>query len=81
MTLSIFDIPHLREGIAQYLSTGELAQSVLVCKEWLHWFTPYIWRNVRIVRNTFQNPAFIRNLPHIWSVTIDNKYADSTEVT
>ncbi|KAF8984294.1 hypothetical protein BGZ46_008382 [Entomortierella lignicola] len=40
MTLSIFDIPHIRDGIAFYLSNHDILQCALTSKEWFSWFSP-----------------------------------------
>ncbi|KAF9999581.1 hypothetical protein BGZ80_004384 [Entomortierella chlamydospora] len=46
MSLFIFDIPHLVDGVAQYISTHDLTQCVLVSQQWFSWFTPTLWRTI-----------------------------------
>ncbi|KAF9159956.1 hypothetical protein BGX21_003868 [Mortierella sp. AD011] len=45
MNLSIFDIPILKEDVAQYLSSGDLARCTLVSKKWREYFASVLWRH------------------------------------
>ncbi|KAG0013737.1 hypothetical protein BGZ80_010889, partial [Entomortierella chlamydospora] len=45
MNLSIFDIRLLKEDVAQYLSSGDLARCTLVSKKWRAYFTSVLWRH------------------------------------
>ncbi|KAF9914597.1 hypothetical protein BX616_007951 [Lobosporangium transversale] len=46
MALHPFDIPHILENVSQYLSSHELVQCVLVCKDWSQYFTSFLWQEV-----------------------------------
>ncbi|KAF9112375.1 hypothetical protein BGX27_003481 [Mortierella sp. AM989] len=43
---SPFDIPEIRDQIAQFLSTNDVLSCSVVCKSWSHGFTRRIWRKV-----------------------------------
>ncbi|KAF9360360.1 hypothetical protein BGX26_009712 [Mortierella sp. AD094] len=49
-SISVFDIPLLKDEVTQYLSKQDLAQCLLVSKEWHTWFTPILWRRLDFSR-------------------------------
>ncbi|KAF9346025.1 hypothetical protein BGX26_002502, partial [Mortierella sp. AD094] len=68
MDISVFDIPLLREEIAQYLHSGDLTRCVLISKEWNAWFTPMLWRNIDFHKKIDYKVLF-RRKEHVRSAT------------
>ncbi|KAF9997144.1 hypothetical protein BGZ80_010175 [Entomortierella chlamydospora] len=75
---SIFDIPHIKDGITRFLSISDLAHCVLASKEWSSLFMPVLWRTINFngsIINTKKrlpvlecHPEFIQSL-----IDFDNK--------
>ncbi|KAF9108855.1 hypothetical protein BGX27_008191 [Mortierella sp. AM989] len=66
--ISIFDIPHLKEIVAHYLSRRDLAYCARASKEWNAWFTPILWRHPNFKKTTSQqelNFLTRHNNPHV----------------
>ncbi|KAF9993889.1 hypothetical protein BGZ79_001392, partial [Entomortierella chlamydospora] len=68
MDIFIFEIPLLRDEIAQYLLPYHLACCCRVSKEWNAWFTPLLWRNVILTAGS-DTDVFDRYQGHMRSIT------------
>ncbi|KAF9347479.1 hypothetical protein BGX26_001030 [Mortierella sp. AD094] len=73
MEISIFDIPLLTDGIAQYLHTRDLFNCVLVSKEWRIAFTPRLWRSIVIERD-IASDTLVRHQGHVRFFSGINNY-------
>ncbi|KAF9110004.1 hypothetical protein BGX27_006883 [Mortierella sp. AM989] len=76
MSLSIFDIPHIKDDITQYLSNHDIAQCVLTCKEWFAWFSPSFSYQVdlyNIATTYYGLSALEKHRDYVRTITIRSK--------
>ncbi|KAK3823123.1 MAG: hypothetical protein J3Q66DRAFT_424711 [Benniella sp.] len=75
--LSIFDIPHLKDEVTQYLSCKDLAQCVLVSRAWFDWFSQVLWSDLNFDYELLSFPSLpglIRHADHVRSISGFHQY-------
>lgn len=62
-----FDIPEIRDHLAQFLNTSQLGSAMLVCQAWHATFLPFLYRSTSVIATSRRNPtpATIEKYAHL----------------
>ncbi|KAF9152276.1 hypothetical protein BG015_005519 [Linnemannia schmuckeri] len=76
-----FDIPEIRDHLAQFLDTRQLGSALLVCKEWHATFLPFLYRSASVIATSEKNPdlATIEKYAHLIQALRISGFTDSLD--
>lgn len=76
-----FDIPEIRDHLAQFLNTSQLGSAMLVCQAWHATFLPFLYRSTSVMATSEKNPspATIEKYAHLIQALRISGFTDSLE--
>lgn len=76
-----FDIPEIRDHLAQFLDTRQLSSAILVCRDWHATFLPFLYRSTSVNATSNKNPTLetIRKYAHLIQALRICGFTDSLE--
>ncbi|KAF9544064.1 hypothetical protein EC957_012451 [Mortierella hygrophila] len=77
----VFDIPEIRDHLAQYLNPRQLGSAMLVCQDWHSTFLPFLYRSTSVIATSEKNPtpATIEKYAHLIQTLRISGFTESLE--
>ncbi|KAF9341794.1 hypothetical protein BGZ91_002048 [Linnemannia elongata] len=76
-----FDIPEIRDHLAQFLNTSQLGSTIQVCRDWHATFLPFLYRSTSVIATSEKNPtpATIEKYAHLIQALRISGFTESLE--
>ncbi|KAG0310836.1 hypothetical protein BGZ97_012280 [Linnemannia gamsii] len=76
-----FDIPEIRDYVAQFLNTRQLGSAMLVCRDWHATFLPFLYRSTSVIARSKKNPTLetVKKYAHLIQALRISGFTDSLE--